>query len=94
MNFMSKGIARQRDIIGQLEKVFEKREVDKKINEALKQQSQKLKKIREKKQEGLNNIYSLMKNHNKEGQSLMSQIKRAESSLVSLNEQYARLVGL
>lgn len=91
---MSKGIARQRDIIGQLQKVFEKREVDKKINEALKQQSQKLKKIREKKQEGLNNIYSLMKNHNKEGQSLMSQIKRAESSLVSLNEQYARLVGL
>ena len=67
---MEKGIRKQRDIIKELERVFEQREVAYRVNEALKEQSDKLQQIRQKKQEGLNKVYSMIKEQGKEGGSL------------------------
>ena len=46
MHYMEKGIKRQRQVIDELEKLFEQREVAFEVNEVLKEQSNKLRRIR------------------------------------------------
>ena len=85
MNLMDKGISRQRDIIAQLEKVFEQGEVAHRVNEALRQQSDRLAKLQAKKQEGLNHVYDMIRQHGKQGGSVSARYPSHYSALNRLS---------
>lgn len=68
--------------------------MDKRVNEALKEQSKKLAALQQEKQQGLLQVYNLVKQQTNSASSLPARVKLAEEVLVSLNEQYARLTAL
>jgi septal ring factor EnvC (AmiA/AmiB activator) len=101
MRKMEQAIKQQRTVIGQLEHSFEKSEMDKRVNEALEQQRERLDRLRERKQDDLKRVYRIIKENNQQAGGLFAKyitvlprVKHAEEKLIKLNEQYARLTSL
>ena len=67
MGKMKEALPKQREVIGKLEKLFEKREIDKHANDLLTKERQKLEEIKRKKRKNLENVYELVKRENKKG---------------------------
>ena len=54
---MKEALPKQREVIAKLEKLFEKREIDKHANDLLTKERQKLEEIKRKKRKNLENVY-------------------------------------